>query len=266
MCLFVDDRSPRQPADRLRCDADDAETHEICGEPRPVGDVFRFDRGSRPTLLPVDRGQDRQVRRRDGHQIFLEPEGLDDDTSIPTASRPPCRRTSSGAAQTIRASRTLQILQPGYAIEYDHVDPRELTLTLETRGALPAFSSPGRSMAPPATKKPRPGHRRRLQCGAQAPAAASVILDRDRRLYRRDDRRSDQPGHHRALSHVHVARRVPPVPSLRQCGPALDAMGTARHRFPQRERRFATKRANSMTGETSPKFDDHPKRSAQART
>lgn len=71
---------------------------------------------------------------RDGHQIFLEPEGLDDDTVYPngiSTSLP--EDVQKAFIQTIPGLENVAILQPGYAIEYDHVDPRELSLSLEVR-------------------------------------------------------------------------------------------------------------------------------------
>jgi tRNA uridine 5-carboxymethylaminomethyl modification enzyme len=71
---------------------------------------------------------------RDGHQIFLEPEGLDDDTVYPngiSTSLPEAVQAEFMA--TIPGLERARILRPGYAIEYDHVDPRELHATLETR-------------------------------------------------------------------------------------------------------------------------------------
>ncbi len=69
---------------------------------------------------------------RDGHQIFLEPEGLDDDTVYPngiSTSLP--EEVQDAYIRTIPGLEKVRILQCGYAIEYDYVDPRELRPTLE---------------------------------------------------------------------------------------------------------------------------------------
>ncbi len=71
---------------------------------------------------------------RDGHQIFLEPEGLDDDTVYPNGISTSLPEDVQHAfIQTIPGLEKAHILQPGYAIEYDHVDPRELSASLELR-------------------------------------------------------------------------------------------------------------------------------------
>src|SRR5215469_16841517 len=80
--------------------------------------------------------EDKIVRfgERDGHQIFLEPEGLDDPTVYPngiSTSLPVDVQRAFVA--TIPGLQRATITRPGYAIEYDHVDPRELHPTMETK-------------------------------------------------------------------------------------------------------------------------------------
>jgi tRNA uridine 5-carboxymethylaminomethyl modification enzyme len=71
---------------------------------------------------------------RDGHQIFLEPEGLDDSTVYPngiSTSLP--EEVQLAIMATIPGLERVRMVRPGYAIEYDHVDPRELDPTLQAR-------------------------------------------------------------------------------------------------------------------------------------
>ena len=71
---------------------------------------------------------------RNSHQIFLEPEGLNTDTIYPngiSTSLP--LEVQEQFLKTIKGLARARILQPGYAIEYDYVDPRELSGTLQTR-------------------------------------------------------------------------------------------------------------------------------------
>ncbi|MSP50092.1 MAG: tRNA uridine-5-carboxymethylaminomethyl(34) synthesis enzyme MnmG [Alphaproteobacteria bacterium] len=80
--------------------------------------------------------EDKVVRfgSRERHQIFLEPEGLDDPTVYPngiSTSLP--EEVQAELIRTIPGLERARILRAGYAIEYDHVDPRELRPTLETR-------------------------------------------------------------------------------------------------------------------------------------
>jgi tRNA uridine 5-carboxymethylaminomethyl modification enzyme len=85
--------------------------------------------------------EDKVVRfgDRDGHQIFLEPEGVNDpliypngiSTSLPVAAQAAMLRTIAGL-------EAVEIAQPGYAVEYDYLDPRALTHHLESR-ALPGL-------------------------------------------------------------------------------------------------------------------------------
>ncbi len=80
--------------------------------------------------------EDKIVRfgERDGHQIFLEPEGLDDTTVYPngvSTSLP--EEVQRAVVASIPGLEHARVVRPGYAIEYDHVDPRELRPSLETK-------------------------------------------------------------------------------------------------------------------------------------
>src|SRR5436305_2957062 len=86
--------------------------------------------------------EDKIVRfgERDGHQIFLEPEGLDDSTVYPngiSTSLP--EEIQRALIATIPGLEKARMVRPGYAIEYDHVDPRELRATLETKRVTGLF-------------------------------------------------------------------------------------------------------------------------------
>jgi tRNA uridine 5-carboxymethylaminomethyl modification enzyme len=85
--------------------------------------------------------EDKVVRFADksSHQVFLEPEGLDDHTVYPnglSTSLP--EEVQHAYIRTIRGLEQTVILQPGYAIEYDYFDPRSLSQTLETK-AVPGL-------------------------------------------------------------------------------------------------------------------------------
>src|SRR5881398_2739037 len=71
---------------------------------------------------------------RDGHQIFLEPEGLDDSTVYPngiSTSLP--EEVQLAILATIPGLERVKMVRPGYAIEYDHIDPRELEPDLQSK-------------------------------------------------------------------------------------------------------------------------------------
>jgi tRNA uridine 5-carboxymethylaminomethyl modification enzyme len=80
--------------------------------------------------------EDKVVRfaERERHQIFLEPEGLDDPTVYPNGiSTSLSEAVQEQVVASIPGLAKARILRPGYAIEYDHIDPRALTPSLELR-------------------------------------------------------------------------------------------------------------------------------------
>ena len=86
--------------------------------------------------------EDKVVRFADktSHQVFLEPEGLDDTTVYPngiSTSLP--ADVQEEYVRTIQGLEAVRIIQPGYAIEYDYVDPRALGATLALRGVPQLF-------------------------------------------------------------------------------------------------------------------------------
>ncbi len=90
--------------------------------------------GVGPRYCPSIEDKVMRFPERTRHQIFLEPEGLDDDTVYPngiSTSLPP--EVQAALLGHIPGLRHVRMIRPGYAIEYDYIDPRELRPTLETR-------------------------------------------------------------------------------------------------------------------------------------
>src|SRR5438477_37124 len=90
--------------------------------------------GIGPRYCPSIEDKVMRFAERPRHQIFLEPEGLDDDTIYPNGVSTSLPRDVQAAfIATIPGLERAVMRRPGYAIEYDYVDPRELHPTLETR-------------------------------------------------------------------------------------------------------------------------------------
>jgi tRNA uridine 5-carboxymethylaminomethyl modification enzyme len=99
--------------------------------------------GVGPRYCPSIEDKVHRFGDRDGHQIFLEPEGLDDHTIYPngvSTSLPVDIQLAM--LRTVAGLERVEILQPGYAVEYDHVDPRALTAGLALE-ALPGLFCAG---------------------------------------------------------------------------------------------------------------------------
>ncbi len=112
-----------------------AETHRIIAERLTESAVYggRIE-GRGPRYCPSI--EDKVVRFADktAHQVFLEPEGLDDDTVYPNGiSTSVSEETQLLFLRTIPGLEAVEVRRYGYAIEYDYVDPRELFPTLEVK-------------------------------------------------------------------------------------------------------------------------------------
>ncbi len=91
-------------------------------------------KGVGPRYCPSIEDKLVKFAERDSHHVFLEPEGLDDDTVYPngiSTSLP--ADVQDAMIHSIKGLENVRIIRPGYAIEYDYVDPLEMRTTLETK-------------------------------------------------------------------------------------------------------------------------------------
>ena len=115
-------------------------THKIISQSLHLSAVYSGQiEGQGPRYCPSIEDKVHRFADRDSHQIFLEPEGLDDHTVYPngiSTSLP--RAVQAALVGSIEGLETAKILQFGYAIEYDFIDPRALSSSLELK-ALPGL-------------------------------------------------------------------------------------------------------------------------------
>jgi tRNA uridine 5-carboxymethylaminomethyl modification enzyme len=112
--------------------ATNQQTHEIVRKNLTKSAMYGgYIEGIGPRYCPSIEDKITRFSDKDSHQIFLEPEGLDDTTIYPngiSTSLP--AEVQTAYVQTIKGLENAQITQPGYAIEYDYFDPKCLTDTL----------------------------------------------------------------------------------------------------------------------------------------
>jgi tRNA uridine 5-carboxymethylaminomethyl modification enzyme len=111
------------------------ETHRIIAERLGESAVYGGrTTGRGPRYCPSIEDKVVRFADRSSHQIFLEPEGLDDDTVYPNGvSTSVSEETQALFLRTIPGLEAVAVRRYGYAIEYDYVDPRELSPTLEVK-------------------------------------------------------------------------------------------------------------------------------------
>ena len=109
--------------------------HEIISENLKKSAMYSGTiKGVGPRYCPSIEDKIHKFKDKERHQIFLEPEGLNDNTVYPngiSTSLP--EEIQYKICNNIIGLENVKIIRPGYAIEYDYVDPRELFLTLETK-------------------------------------------------------------------------------------------------------------------------------------
>jgi tRNA uridine 5-carboxymethylaminomethyl modification enzyme len=135
------DDGARPPQLRCAIARTNAQTHEVIRANFDRSPLFAGAiEGRGPRYCPSIEDKVKRFGDRDGHQIFLEPEGLADALVYPngiSTSLP--ADVQLAFVRTIDGLERVEIVRPGYAVEYEYVDPRRLNATLEVRDVAGLF-------------------------------------------------------------------------------------------------------------------------------